>query len=116
MNLDAVNADPWLHHTPIGRLHVERWRDDVVVIVDDGKSKPRNIHTLDDDGTVWDALYGKAPLEVRGLRAAYVAMAAEARRRSAERREREGREFRLSLAKLFRQHPDLIQMIRSAPK
>ena len=59
MNLDAINADPQLMHTPIGRVRLRRLGDTIGVCVDDGIRRERCIHHLDARG-LHAAFHGKA--------------------------------------------------------
>lgn len=72
MNLEAINADPLLHKTPIGRLKVVRMRDWLgVALVDERTGKERVIHVLKAGGCVLDAVYGKRNWEAPAIRRIY---------------------------------------------
>lgn len=73
----AVNRDPQLRHTPIGRVFLRPRADSIGVYVDDGKSRPRLIHVLDEQG-VHQAFHGKAWFLRAAVRALYAAQNAEA--------------------------------------
>ncbi len=79
MNLTAINEDPLLHDTPIGRLKVVRMRGWLgVAVVDPRTGKERIIHELKRGGTVLDAVYGKRAHEAGPVQRMYAARRAEA--------------------------------------
>lgn len=83
INVDAINDDPALRGTPLGDLSVVDMGDWVGVMLDDGISPPRIIHTVDEQG-VFNALAGKAFWEDRKIREMYAGLA-ERRESSAAR-------------------------------
>jgi hypothetical protein len=85
MNLAAINDDPLLHETPIGRLKVVRMRGWLgVAVIDPHTGKERVVHELKRGGTVLDAVYGKRWAEAGAVQRAYAAT----RERAEESRQR----------------------------
>jgi hypothetical protein len=67
MNLDAINRDPALKHTPWGRVRVERPADRRIAFVKSTHPTTGEQATLgvvdDNKRTVWEAFYGKRQWE-----------------------------------------------------
>lgn len=82
MDLDALNRDPILHDTPLGRLRLERYGAGPkawigVVMVPPGPFDPcapaRIIHTLEPGSDVFAALYGRRFWESDAIHRAWLA-------------------------------------------
>jgi hypothetical protein len=103
MDVTAINRDPALHRTPLGRIFVAEDRDGALnVFVDDGKSPPRCIHVVEPGGNVFDALYGKHPLMAAEIRQRYADRDHEKARARQAQREDEARQMTTGLLKLLR--------------
>lgn len=107
MNLTAINDDPLLHETPIGRLKVVKMRGWTgVAVVDPHTGRERVIHELKRGGTVLDAVYGKRWAEAGPIQRAY----AQTRERAEEARKRVlediSKDQRKGIARLFARFGD----------
>lgn len=112
MNLDAANRDPALERTPIGALEVLRLRNGDVVVAkrQRGHRRATIIYTLEEREPVWNAVYGKAPLEAAQFDEAYRAER-EAEKASAERAiANKQAAFHAELSQILRRHPDLLRL------
>jgi hypothetical protein len=102
MNVDAVNLDPTLHYTPLGRLSVHHAGGGLNVVLDDGHTRPRIVHVLEEGDSVFDALYGKNALLAREAQRRYAARDDDKKRAELEAEERESRWFRANLVRMLR--------------
>lgn len=106
MNLDAINRDPVLHRTPLGRLSVVDYGGAIHVVADDGRSRPRIIHVVERGTSVFDCLYGKNALVQRETRERYAARDAEKARRFETQKVEENDRLERRLTRIFARYGD----------
>lgn len=112
MNIDALNRKPALRRTPIGALSLQRWgRDVVVVATKRGERRGRCIHVLQPDGCVWDAVYGKAPLEAAAMDAGWAQAQEDEKRVQAFRAEQQSAAFQRDMLRLLRRRDDVRDLL-----
>jgi hypothetical protein len=109
-------SDPSLSRTPIGVVTYRRLRNGEVVAMAArrGCKRPRIIHSHEERGTIWDALYGKAPLEAPRHNAVMARKRYEAERAAMRAKANASTAFRADAGWIFRRHPDLARMIAAS--